>query len=191
MPVVGFSPNGGSPRQKTNFAIGEIQGGTVSLATASGANTDGSVGLDEFKQGLALLRDGSPQKALPHLRRALKVEQNNPYYLSFLGLATALAEKKWADAELLCEMALRMKRNEARLYLNLAEVYTKAGRRGDAMETLALGLQYAGRTPVLVRALERIRVRRPHVLPFLCRGHFLNRRLGMLRHRVSEFFSEQ
>jgi len=45
--------------------------------------------LQEFKQGLSLLRNGYPGKALPHLTKAVELEKHNPFYISYLGVATA------------------------------------------------------------------------------------------------------
>lgn len=138
----------------------------------------------EFKQALTFLHGHYPEKALPHIRRAVEIEKHNPYYLSYLGLSLARAEQKWAEAEELCSSALRMKRDHPQLYLNLAEVYVTAGRREDAVETLSRGLNYARRDARLHLALSKLATRRPPVLPFLERQHFLNRHLGMLRHRA-------
>src|SRR6266705_2738383 len=76
----------------------------------------------EFKTGLTLLRDNYANKALPHMRRAVDLEKNNPYYMSYLGVVLARSEQKWGEAEKLCDSAVRMKRNQAQLYLNLAEI---------------------------------------------------------------------
>jgi len=87
----------------------------------------------EFKVGIKLLRDGHPNEAFEYFRNAADSEQRNPFYLSFLGLSVARAQRKWAAAVELCEMAISLRRNEAQLYLNLAEVYVAAGRRDDAV----------------------------------------------------------
>ena len=97
----------------------------------------------EFKTGLSLLRDNYSAKALQHIQRAAELEKNNPYYMSYLGVALARTERKWADAERMCDTAVHMKRNQAQLYLNLAEVYMAAGRKEDAREALIAGMKYA------------------------------------------------
>src|SRR6266436_6536797 len=73
----------------------------------------------EFKTGLTLLRDNYANKALPHMRRAVDLEKNNPYYMSYLGVVLARSEQKWGEAEKLCDSAVRMKRNQAQLYPGL------------------------------------------------------------------------
>jgi Flp pilus assembly protein TadD len=138
----------------------------------------------EFKQGLALLRDNYAVKALPHMKRAVELEKNNPYYMSYLGVVIARSEQRWADAEKLCDSAVRMKRNQAQLYLNLAEVYATAGRRDDAVEALQAGLKFARRDVRLNIALNRLIRRRAPVFTFLGRKHPFNKSMGKLRHRT-------
>ena len=142
----------------------------------------------EFKTGLTLLRDNYANKALPHMRKAVDLDRNNPYYMSYLGVVLARSEQKWGEAERLCDSAVRMKRNQAQLYLNLAEVYATAGRKDDAVETLQAGLKYARRDVRLNLAINRLVERRPPVFSFLSRRHPLNRQIGRLRHRTLGMF---
>lgn len=141
--------------------------------------------LSEFKLGFNLLRKGQPGEAFEYLHHAAELDQKNPFYLSFLGVSLARSQRKWAAAVELCEKALSLRRNEAQLYLNLAEVYLSAGRRDDAVEVLDKGLIYFGTDARIKRARANLGKRRSPVLPFLERGHFLNRSLGKLRRRVS------
>jgi predicted Zn-dependent protease len=147
-------------------------------------STDDPAALREFKRGLQLFSDRSFNCALARFRKAQELEPGNPYYVSYVGLALAYAENKWADAEQLCENALRMKRNQAQLYLNLAEVLLRAGKKADAVDTLENGTVYASRDARIQRMLQFIGIRRPAVLPFLHRTHPLNRALGRFRHRL-------
>lgn len=145
----------------------------------------------EFKTGLTFLRDNYAQRALPHMRRAVELDKNNPYYMSYLGVVLARSEGKWGEAERLCDSAVRMKRNQAQLYLNLAEVYAAAGRRDDAVEALQSGLKYARRDVRLTIAMNKLTRRRPPVLSFLARRHPLNRQLGILRHRTMQILGQK
>jgi Flp pilus assembly protein TadD len=138
----------------------------------------------EFKTGLTYLRDNYANRALSHIQRASELEKNNPYYMSYLGVALARTQQKWADAERLCDAAVRMKRNQAQLYLNLAEVYMVAGRKDDAREALVAGMKYARRDIRLNIAMAKLTPRRSPVFTFLERKHPLNRHFGMLRHRT-------
>jgi Flp pilus assembly protein TadD len=144
----------------------------------------------EFKRGVELLRDGSPGKAVEYFRSAAESEQRNPYYLSFLGLAVARAQKKWAPAVELCQAALRLKANEAQFYLNLAEVYLAAGQREDAVEVLDSAVKYFRRDSRVNLQRNKLGKRGNPVLPFLDRQHFLNRNLGQLRHQALRRFQK-
>ena len=139
--------------------------------------------LDDFKQGIKLLRNGQSDEAVEYLQHAAELKQQNPFYLSFLGVSVARAQKKWAAAVKLCGTALSLRRTEAQFYLNLAEVYVSAGRREDAVAVLDRGLFYLVDARIR-RARANLGKRRAPVLPFLERDHFLNRGLGKLRHRL-------
>ena len=136
----------------------------------------------EFKEGLLALRNGYFNSALAHLQKAVEHDNDNPFYLSYYGLAIARAEHNWTKAETSCLAALRMKCNVAHLYLNLAEVYRRGGDLKDALSTLYSGLQFTKWDPLLIRAIEDLGIRRSPVFPFLDRKHFLNRHLGKLRY---------
>lgn len=142
------------------------------------------VALTEFKQGMRRLREGKSKTALVHFRKAAEMEQQNPYYMSFAGVALMRAGNKWAEAVKLCETALSLKRNEPQLYLNLAQVYVAAGRREDALATLDRAAASFGRHRGVQRARLRLGSRRSPVLPFLDRQNILNKQLGLLRHRI-------
>jgi predicted Zn-dependent protease len=144
----------------------------------------------EFKQGLTLLRENYATRAMPHMQRAMDLEKNNPYYMSYMGVILARSEQKWGEAEKLCDSAVRLKRNQAQLYLNLAEVYATAGRRDEAIDTLQQGLKFARRDVRLTIALNRLMQRREPVLSFLPRKNLVNRKLGVMRHRAMQMLTK-
>ena len=143
-----------------------------------------SEALKEFKEGMTSLREGLPRTALEHMKKALELDKNNPFYLSYMGLALAMTDTRFDVAENLCYKALKMKRGQPELYLNLAEVYRRAGKKEDAVWILNNGLECTKRDPRLAQALGKLGTRRPPILSFLDRKHFLNRQLGRLRRRV-------
>jgi Flp pilus assembly protein TadD len=145
--------------------------------------------LASFKEGVQLLKGGYPQKAVLQLRRCVEVDSTNPYYLSFLGLAIARSEKRWAEATKLCETALQLKRREMQLHLNLAEVYVASGHRDSAIATLDHAKESFGPNARLTKARCRVEKRRSPILPFLDRQNMLNISLGKLRHRASKQFA--
>jgi len=149
-----------------------------------GPHSPTGIGLAEFAECLRHLYDEHKGIALAHIRRALKAEPQNPFFLSYVGMLCAVAEKRYVAGEKLCREALEIKCNHAQLYLNLAEVYRQAGRHRDAMKTLQKGFVSTGRDVRIRRALEKIDGRRPPILSSLGRSHLLNRILGRLRHRM-------
>ena len=136
----------------------------------------------DFRVGLARLRDGDAIAAIELLRQAAKRDPENPYYLSYFGLGLGHAEGMWGEAERLCHRAVCRGRRQAQLYLNLAEVYVVSGRRQAAADTLALGLHYMPCDARLREEFSKLIVRRSQVLRFLPRTHPVNRALGRLRH---------
>ena len=143
-----------------------------------------NAGLDEFKQGVELLRKNQPAKAAEFFRHAAGLKRQNPYYLSFLGVSMVRSQGHWGAAVELCKTAVNLKRDDAQLYLNLAEAYVSAGRRDIAIETLDTASRFCKTDRRIARMRGRLGKRRSPVLPFLDRGNFLNRGLGKLRHRV-------
>ena len=137
-----------------------------------------------FKHGVDLLRNGYPSDAMPYFRSAAEAEEQNPYYLSFLGVSVARSQRKWDSAVTLCEAAVRLKRDEPQLYLNLASVYVSASRREKAIEVLDSALTRFRRNAPVERERNKLGKRGSPVLSFLPREHSLNRTLGRLRHRA-------
>jgi len=81
-------------------------------------------------------------------------------------------------------MAVQLNPKEIQFHLNLAEVYSLAGLREMSLYKLDYALGLFGDDPRLKRARSKIEKRRTPVLPFFGREHFLNRKLGKLRHRI-------
>jgi tetratricopeptide (TPR) repeat protein len=149
--------------------------------------TKGTAALDpmlEFKKGVELLKSEYPQKALVRFRRAFESDKHNPYYISFLGLSIARAQRKWDEASELCEIAVQLKPTEIQFHLNLCEVYASAGQREKALDKLDSALQLFGEDGRLKRARSKVEMRRNPLLPFFGREHILNRELGKMRHRA-------
>jgi tetratricopeptide (TPR) repeat protein len=144
----------------------------------------------EFREGVELLKNEYPEKALVKLRRAFESDKHNPYYISFLGLSIARAEQKFDQASELCETAVKLKRTEIQFHLNLVAVYALAGLRDKALHKLDGAMRVFGDDARLRRARNKVVKRQVPVLPFLERGHFLNRELGKLRHRVLKRFDK-
>jgi tetratricopeptide (TPR) repeat protein len=107
-------------------------------------------------------------------KRAFESDEQNAYYISFLGLAIARAQRKWAQASDFCETAVQLNPKEIQFHLNLGEVYALAGRREKALGKLEHALRLFGDDARLVEARDKVVKRHASVLPFFGRGHFLN-----------------
>lgn len=145
----------------------------------------------EFKEGLRFLRNNYAKKAMVHFTRAAELDKTNPFYLSYVGLTLAAAERNWDEAEEICQRAVKMRRTQAELYLNLAEVFRLAGRRDEAVETLVLGRQMTKKDPRILAALRKYGIRRPPVLSFLDRQNVLNVKLGKARYRILKSMAKE
>ena len=98
--------------------------------------------------------------------------------------------RKWDHASALCETAVQVNPKEIQFHLNLGEVYALAERREKALDKLECALRLFGDDARLVQARSKVEKRRAPVLPFFGRGHFLNRELGKLRHRILKSFDK-
>jgi tetratricopeptide (TPR) repeat protein len=137
-----------------------------------------------FTEGVKMLKNNYPKKAVVCFKQALECDKQNPYYLSFLGVSMARGERNLTEAVKLCEAAIQKKRGEIQFHLNLADVYASAGLRESALHTLDRALASLGEDKRLRSARCRVEKRRNPVLPFLTRENFLNHKLGKLRHRL-------
>ena len=156
----------------------------------SAKQTEGAVDINpmtEFREGVELLKNEYPQKALAKLRRAYECDRHNPYFMSFLGLSIGRAQRKWDLASELCETAVQLKPKEIQFYLNLGEVYAASGMRERALDKLDNAMQLFGEDARLKQARSKVQNRRNPILPFFGREHFLNRELGKLRHRALKY----
>lgn len=106
--------------------------------------------------------------------------------LSYYGLCLALVENRVQEGLTLCKIAVERDMLRADFYRNLGKVYLKADQKSKAIQTFKKGLQVSDKSGDLAEELKKQGVRRSPALPFLSRGHFLNRYIGMLLHRLGK-----
>lgn len=138
----------------------------------------GAIGQEHFQTGLRMLYACRYGDALTHLKEAVVLEPNAPGYLSYLGLATAHAERRYADAEQLCRRAIEREYHRPEHYYNLGEVMLLAGRRREAIQAFNQALSWNPSHDASHDALRRLGVRRPPVIGILPRSHPINVFLG-------------
>jgi tetratricopeptide (TPR) repeat protein len=137
-----------------------------------------------FRQGLEYLKGNQLEAAANAFRRAFKNEPENPRHLSYYGLIIALHELNYQDGVNFCRAAILRAAYEPEFYLNLCRVYSKAGQRKKALETLVEGLSFDSASAPLKLEMRRMGSRRKPAVSFLSRDHFLNRSIGKLTYQL-------
>jgi tetratricopeptide (TPR) repeat protein len=141
-----------------------------------------------FRKGLVALSEERYAEAAEQFKQAIVIERQRSAprpqmrYVSFYGLAQALADGATPEAIQACERAARLDSYNPDLQLNLGKVYLLAGNTTRALVSFERGLRLAPRHPVLIAAMAKVDRRGRSVLPFIKRSHPLNRWLGKLTH---------
>jgi len=138
----------------------------------------GAIGREHFLTGVRMLYACRYGDALVHFQEAVLLEPQSKGYLSYLGVATARAERKFSDAEQLCRRAIEAEYHRAEHYNNLAEVYLLAGRRSDAIKHFNQALSWNPNFEPARDSLRKLGIRRTPVVPALPRSHPINVLLG-------------
>ncbi len=144
----------------------------------------------QFRKGLAALAGGDPAGAAEHFKQAIAIERQRSAsrpqmrYVSFYGLASAMAYGVSVDAIRACERAARIDFYNPDLLLNLGKVYLMAGKSTRALIAFERGLRLSPSHGPLREALARIDRRARPVLPCIRRNHPVNRWLGRVRHSL-------
>ena len=140
-----------------------------------------------FRRGVARLAENRADEAARHFLSAIQLERGRGVrwpemrYLSYYGVALALARGPLPDALEACRTAVARQPENPDLHWNLGRVYVRAGDPARALQTVisGLGLDPSHRgLRALLRTLER---RQRPALRFLTRDHPVNRVLGHLR----------
>ncbi len=139
---------------------------------------------EHHRMGLGLLDRGKGREAVDHLKRAHAREPNNPKYCSSYALARALVQREFLGAADLARSALRAQFYNPDLYLNLARIYLAHDFKSEAVRVLRRGLMLDPEHPRIAQHLARLGIRRRPPIPFLGRGHLLNRLLGKVQFHV-------
>ena len=132
----------------------------------------------EYLRALTIFLDvyGDDNPPLPMLSSKLTTG------LSYFGLCLVLVQKKVKPAIDLCKRAIALEFFNVDHYANLARVYTAAGNRKKALETVAQGLKDRPEDETLLRVRHELGIRARPPVPFLDRSNPLNVTLGQSRH---------
>jgi len=136
---------------------------------------------DLFTYAQELLKRNKVEAAIKKLEAALQISPNNADYLSHYGLCVAIDHYDYTAGRRLCERAIRLEPREVIHKVNLGRVLRLQGNTGDAYKAFIRAWKLDTSHPAAATELVRMGVRRPPVLSFLTRSHWLNVRLGRLR----------
>jgi tetratricopeptide (TPR) repeat protein len=106
--------------------------------------------------------------------------------LSYFGLCLALVQKKIKPAIDLCKRAIELQFYNVDHYANLAGVYTAAGHRRKAIETIDQALKTHPDDETLLEVRRQLGIRSRPPVPFLDRSNPINVSLGQARHAKKE-----
>lgn len=142
---------------------------------------------DKAQQGIDLCRRGEWQRGIEIL--AMVADEKDAgtelpgLFYSYLGYGIARFDRRRLREGLaLCEHGTKREFYQPENYFNLARVYLIANQRRKAIDAVVAGRQVDRRHPGLAQLHRELGIRRPPVLRFLHRDHFLNRLFGRLRH---------
>ncbi len=82
---------------------------------------------ESFERGQRLLDDGYHEDAIPHLGRAVHMEEDNPEYHAVYALALSKVKKNRHKAEQELQTAVRLAPRDSRFRLMLVELYVEIG----------------------------------------------------------------
>jgi Flp pilus assembly protein TadD len=134
-----------------------------------------------YNRALELLNRNRGEAARKQLEAALQICPRHPGYLSLYGLCIAIESGDFESARRICESAVRMNPKDPVGRVNLGKVLRLQGDNGAAYSEFLSAWRMDKQHPAPAAELSRMGIRRPPVLPFLSRSHWLNVRLGKIR----------
>ncbi len=144
-----------------------------------------------FRQGYRLYQQGDVEGSLQFFRKVIEMDdihfsiQNvDPLYLSFYGVALAIAKKDTRNGKKLCEKALKNGQSNPEVFLNLGRVYEEIRDFRKAADTYRRGYRVHKRNTLLLESLQRVSPRGRSIVPFLPRDSFMNKYLGKFFKRL-------
>ena len=138
-----------------------------------------------LKQARELRDCGDGRAALHCLRTAYEAHPGHPQLRSFYGLSLGLEDRRYHEAIELCQSAVQQEFFNPELYLNVARLNLAFGFKAEGMRFLRRAAMIDPANAGVDQLRDDLGLRSQPVLPFLPRGHFMNRWLGSLRYRLT------
>ncbi len=137
---------------------------------------------EHFTMGMESLKNGDTGTALECLEKAVLLERN-PLYCSNLAICLAKEKREFKKAISLCNEAIKKDPKNSLHFLHLGRIYLLANQKRDAIRIFNMGLRF-GENRDIIAELNRFDRRRSPLIPFLDRGHPVNKILGKLTYRL-------
>jgi hypothetical protein len=137
---------------------------------------------DLVVKGMAALENDHTHLALVCFGRAAEIEKS-PTVCSGLGYCLAAVRGEVEKGTALCREAIAREPANVFHYRNLGSVLLLAGKNYEAIEVFRSGLRIK-KDAVIIRQLDSLGTRKPPIIKFLSRQHFLNRSLGLILNRL-------
>lgn len=137
---------------------------------------------EQFTVGMESLKNGDTGTALECLEKAVLLERN-PLYCSNLAICLAKERREFKKAISLCNEAIKKDPKNSLHFLHLGRIHLLANQKRDAIRIFNMGLRF-GENRDIIAELNKFDRRRSPLVPFLDRGHPVNKILGKLTYRL-------
>jgi len=131
-----------------------------------------------IQAGTSALGKGEALQALSLFERAAEIEMT-PTVRSSLAYCMARERGQVKSGQLTCEELIKTDPGNLHHYLNLGRILLLEDDRRAAINAFRAGIEIEPH-PQLIRELNLLGVRKPHIINFLKRDNFLNKYLGLL-----------
>lgn len=144
-----------------------------------------------FEELKMLLRRKSRRTALSLMAEAYSAYPEDPLIVSHYGFLTAEIDGNTERGLSLCKKAFEVgaehedKKVNALLYLNYGRALLVADDRKGAHDAFKHGLKFDSKNQDLLWEMQKMGKREGPPIPFLSRGNFINKILGMIKRRLN------
>ena len=134
-----------------------------------------------LRRSIRLIEEGRHKDAEHYLRLALDRNPEHRECMAYLAVALAGGQRKFVSAEKIAKSIIRDNPYDATAYYALGRVNLLGRRRGSAFRNLEKARTLASGDQVIERQVDDLDPRRPPVIGWLPRNHFLNILFGRMR----------
>ncbi|MBI5599910.1 MAG: hypothetical protein HY890_09305 [Deltaproteobacteria bacterium] len=146
---------------------------------------------EDFKKGLRSLKKGDMEEAVRAFEKAYRADKENPAFMYYYGMASALKWGKIGTGLELCTKAIKKEFFKAEYYLNLGHVYLASGNKKGAVTVIKKGLRFEPENENLHEMLISLGARKRQIIPLLGRSNPINKYLGIFFRRTLPDFMKK